>query len=54
MSLRDRLVERGKQIASSGVVVRLISNDRVMAIATGELVSGFSELKADGSTACGC
>ncbi len=35
MSLRDRLVERGKRIASSGVVVRLISNDRVMAVATG-------------------
>ncbi len=35
MSLRDRLVERGKQIASSGVVLRLISNDRVMAVATG-------------------
>ena len=35
MSLRDRLVERGKQIARSGVVVRLISNDRVMAVATG-------------------
>ncbi len=35
MSLRDRLMERGKQIASSGVVLRLISNDRVMAVATG-------------------
>src|SRR6185312_12619018 len=35
MSLRDRLVERGKKIASSGVVLRLISNDRVMAVATG-------------------
>jgi 8-amino-7-oxononanoate synthase len=35
MSLRDRLVERGKRIAQSGVVLRLISNDRVMAVATG-------------------
>jgi 8-amino-7-oxononanoate synthase len=35
MSLRDRLLERGKKIASSGVVLRLISNDRVMAVATG-------------------
>lgn len=35
MSLRDRLVERGKQLASSGVVVRLISNDTVMRVATG-------------------
>src|SRR5215468_3514480 len=35
MSLRDRLVERGKKLASSGVVLRLVSNDRVMALATG-------------------
>jgi 8-amino-7-oxononanoate synthase len=35
LSLRERLVERGKQIASSGVVMRLIANDRVMQVATG-------------------
>jgi 8-amino-7-oxononanoate synthase len=35
MSVREKLVEQGKKIASSGVVVRLISNDRVMAVATG-------------------
>lgn len=35
MSFKDRLVEGGKRIASSGVVLRLISNDRVMQVATG-------------------
>lgn len=35
MSLKDRLVEQGKKIASSGVVMRLVSNDRVMRVATG-------------------
>lgn len=35
MSLMNRLVEQGKKIASSDRVVRLISNDRVMKVATG-------------------
>src|SRR5262245_45240567 len=35
MSLKDRLVERGKKLASSDTVVRIISNDRVMRVATG-------------------
>ncbi|APR80025.1 8-amino-7-oxononanoate synthase [Minicystis rosea] len=35
MSLKDRLVERGKKIASSGAVLRLVSNDTVMRLATG-------------------
>ena len=48
MSLRDRLVEGGKKIASSGVVLRLISNDRVMAVATGvmDARSRFSAARA--------
>ncbi len=45
MSLRDRLLERGKKIASSGVVLRLISNDRVMAVATG-VMDARSRLEA--------
>lgn len=35
MSMKDRLVEQGRKLASSGVVVRLMSNDRVMKVATG-------------------
>src|ERR1041385_3167166 len=35
MSMRDRLVEQGKELASSGAVLRLMSNDRVMRVATG-------------------
>ncbi|MFT3769025.1 MAG: aminotransferase class I/II-fold pyridoxal phosphate-dependent enzyme [Minicystis sp.] len=35
MSLRDRLVERGKKLASTGAVLRLVSNDTVMRLATG-------------------
>jgi 8-amino-7-oxononanoate synthase len=35
MTFRERLVAQGKKLASSGVVLRLISNDRVMAVATG-------------------
>src|SRR5580704_1723959 len=34
MTFRDRVVEQGKKIASSGVVLRLVSNDRVMRVAT--------------------
>jgi 8-amino-7-oxononanoate synthase len=34
MTIRDRLVEQGKKIASSGVVMRLVSNDTVMRVAT--------------------
>jgi len=33
--VKDRLVEQGKKLASSSTVVRLISNDRVMQVATG-------------------
>src|SRR3954469_3581522 len=35
MSMKDRLVEQGKKLAQSGVVVRLVSNDGVMRVATG-------------------
>ena len=35
MTLRDRLVEQGKKLASSSVVVRAISDDRFMRVATG-------------------
>lgn len=35
MSLMNRLVEQGKKLASSDKVVRLLSNDRVMKVATG-------------------
>lgn len=35
MSMKDRLVGRGKKLATSGVVVRLMGNDRVMRVATG-------------------
>jgi 8-amino-7-oxononanoate synthase len=35
MGMKDRLVEQGKKLASSGVVMRLISNDGVMKVATG-------------------
>ncbi|MFS8065833.1 MAG: aminotransferase class I/II-fold pyridoxal phosphate-dependent enzyme, partial [Byssovorax sp.] len=35
MSIKDRLVEQGKKLASSGPVVRLVSNDGVMRVATG-------------------
>ena len=45
MSLRDRLVEGGKKLASSGVVVRLVSNDTVMRVATG-VMDARSRLEA--------
>ena len=35
MGVRDILVEQGKKLASSPLVLRLISNDRVMKVATG-------------------
>src|SRR5512140_1895705 len=35
MGLRDRLVARGKRLTSSGAVLRLVSNDTVMRVATG-------------------
>lgn len=35
MSLKDRLAEQGKKLAASGVVLRLVSNDTVMKLATG-------------------
>jgi len=40
MGLRNRLVEQGKKLASSSAVVRLISNDRVMKVATGFMDAG--------------
>ncbi|WP_437681228.1 aminotransferase class I/II-fold pyridoxal phosphate-dependent enzyme [Sorangium sp. So ce131] len=35
MSMKDRLVDQAKKLASSGRVVRAVSNDRVMRLATG-------------------
>src|SRR4051794_30206218 len=35
MSMKDRVVDQAKKLASSGVVVRAVSNDRVMRLATG-------------------
>ena len=35
MGVRDLLVDQGKKLASSGFVLRLVSNDRVMKVATG-------------------
>ncbi|WP_437491006.1 aminotransferase class I/II-fold pyridoxal phosphate-dependent enzyme [Sorangium sp. So ce1014] len=35
MSMKDRLVDQAKKLASSGRVVRVVSNDRVMRLATG-------------------
>ncbi|XXX81039.1 aminotransferase class I/II-fold pyridoxal phosphate-dependent enzyme [Sorangium sp. So ce134] len=35
MSMKDRLVDQAKKLASSGTVVRVVSNDRVMRLATG-------------------
>ena len=35
MTMKERLLQRGKKIATTGVVTRLISNDRVMRVATG-------------------
>ena len=35
MSIRDRFLDQAKKITSSGVFLRLVSNDRVMKIATG-------------------
>jgi 8-amino-7-oxononanoate synthase len=50
MSVKDRLVEGGKKLASSSVVVRLISNDRVMKVATG-IMDARSRLSAAGERA---
>mgnify|MGYP000098939493 CR=1 FL=1 len=35
MSMKDRLVEQGKKLTSSTAFVRLVSNDKVMQLATG-------------------
>ncbi|AUX31586.1 MULTISPECIES: aminotransferase class I/II-fold pyridoxal phosphate-dependent enzyme [Sorangium] len=35
MSMKDRLVDQAKKLASSSTVVRVVSNDRVMRLATG-------------------
>jgi 8-amino-7-oxononanoate synthase len=45
MSLKDRLVEQGKKISTSGTFVRLVSNDKVMRVATG-LMDAKSRLNA--------
>jgi len=47
MSIRDRLVEQASKIASSGAFVRLVSNDRVMKLATG-LMDARGRLSAAG------
>ncbi len=35
MSIKNRLVDQGRKLATSGVVLRMISDDRVMKVATG-------------------
>jgi 8-amino-7-oxononanoate synthase len=45
MGVRDLLVDQGKKLASSSFVLRLISNDRVMKVATG-VVDARSRLRA--------
>lgn len=45
MSLMNRIVEQGKKLASSDQVVRLLSNDRVMKVATG-LMDARTRLEA--------
>jgi 8-amino-7-oxononanoate synthase len=35
MSMKDRLVEQGKKLTTSTAFVRLVSNDKVMQLATG-------------------
>ena len=45
MGVRDLLVDQGKKLASSGFVLRLVSNDRVMKVATG-VMDARSRLRA--------
>jgi len=45
MGVRDLLVDQGKKLASSPFVLRLISNDRVMKVATG-MMDARSRLRA--------
>ena len=45
MGVRDLLVDQGKKLASSSFVLRLISNDRVMKVATG-VMDARSRLRA--------
>ena len=45
MSVRDLLVDQGKKLASSSLVLRLVSNDRVMKVATG-VMDARSRLRA--------
>lgn len=45
MSLMNRIVEQGKKLAASDQVVRLLSNDRVMKVATG-LMDARTRLEA--------
>src|SRR5262245_17093880 len=52
MTMKERILERGKKLATSGVVARLISNDRVMRVATGVMdartrVGAAGELAAE-------
>src|SRR4051794_9956132 len=47
MSMKDRLVEQGKKLTSSGPFVRLVSNDKVMRVATG-MMDARNRLSAAG------
>jgi 8-amino-7-oxononanoate synthase len=52
MTMKDRLREGGKKLATTGLVTRLISNDRVMKVATGVMdartrVRAVGELAAE-------
>ncbi|WP_437626311.1 aminotransferase class I/II-fold pyridoxal phosphate-dependent enzyme [Sorangium sp. So ce1151] len=50
MSMKDRLVDQAKKLASSGRVVRVVSNDRVMRLATG-VMDAKNRLRAAGERA---
>lgn len=47
MGMRDRLVEQAKKLASSGIALRAVSNDRVMRIANG-VMDARGRLRAAG------
>lgn len=48
--MKDRIREQGRKLATSGVVTRLISNDRVMKVATG-LMDAKARMRAAGELA---
>ncbi|AGP36148.1 aminotransferase class I/II-fold pyridoxal phosphate-dependent enzyme [Sorangium cellulosum] len=50
MSMKDRLVDQAKKLASSSTVVRVVSNDRVMRLATG-VMDAKNRLRAAGERA---